>query len=79
MRNRLQHCVLPAFRCEGVDGLDMKEAFGPEPQVYLAVTVPKFPDYFIVIGPRGNWAAGCALPSHDVQVEYILKCVERIQ
>ena len=41
----------------------MKEEFDPEPYVYLAVTVPKFPNYFVVNGVRGNWAQGAALPS----------------
>lgn len=69
----------PPFTVIGVDGVDMKQEFGAEPQVYLAVAVPKFPNYFIVNGPRGNWAAGSALPSHEVQIEYILGCVARIQ
>jgi hypothetical protein len=31
----------------------MAEEFKPEPKVYLAMTVPKFPNYFIVNGVRG--------------------------
>ncbi|OCK82817.1 cyclohexanone monooxygenase [Lepidopterella palustris CBS 459.81] len=69
----------PPFNVRGVDGVTMADEFNPEPYVYLAVTVPKFPNYFIINGVRGNWASGCALPSHEVQVEYILKCVKRIQ
>lgn len=57
----------------------MSAAFDPEPQVYLATTVPQFPNYFVVNGVRGNWAAGTALPSHEVCVEYILSCASRIQ
>jgi len=41
----------------------MREEFDPEPQVYLGLTVPLFPNYFIINGPRGNWASGSALPS----------------
>lgn len=57
----------------------MADEFDPEPQVYLATTVPKFPNYFIINGVRGNWAAGTALPSHEVCVEYVLKCAKRMQ
>lgn len=78
-------------------GVTMKDEFNPEPQVYLAVTVPKFPNYFVVNGVRGtsgslplqhqtpahttagNWAQGSALPSHEVQVDYITKCVKKMQ
>lgn len=71
----------PPFSVKGVHGVDMAEEFGQAggPQVYLATTVPKFPNYFVVNGVRGNWAAGTALPSHEVCIEYIMKCAKRIQ
>ncbi|EXJ56038.1 hypothetical protein A1O7_08969 [Cladophialophora yegresii CBS 114405] len=69
----------PPFELRGVNGVTMRDEFDPEPQVYLAMTVPKFPNYFVVNGVRGNWAAGTALPSHEVCVEYILKCAAKIQ
>lgn len=69
----------PPFKVIGADGVNMADEFNPEPHVYLAVTVPKFPNYFVVNGVRGNWAAGTALPSHEVQVEYILQCAKRMQ
>ena len=47
----------------GQEGADMAAEFNPEPKVYLAMTVPKFPNYFVVNGVRGNWAAGTALIS----------------
>jgi cation diffusion facilitator CzcD-associated flavoprotein CzcO len=71
----------PPFEVRGVDGVSMADEFSQEagPQVYLATAVPKFPNYFVVNGVRGNWAAGTALPSHEVCVEYILKCAKRMQ
>lgn len=71
----------PPFSVRGVGGVSMADEFAREegPQVYLATTVPRFPNYFVVNGVRGNWAAGTALPSHEVCVEYILKCAKRIQ
>lgn len=41
----------------------MATEFDPEPKVYLGMTVPKFPNYFVVNGVRANWAAGTALVS----------------
>lgn len=69
----------PRFDVRGINGVSMAEEFAPEPNVYLALTVPKFPNYFVVNGVRGNWASGTALPSHEVQIEYILKCAKKIQ
>lgn len=39
---------------KGANGVTMAEEFDPEPQCYLAVTVPKFPNYFVVNGVRGK-------------------------
>lgn len=39
----------------------MRIEFKSEPKVYLGLTVPKFPNYFVVNGVRGNWAAGTVL------------------
>ncbi|KAK4936739.1 hypothetical protein LTR10_022463 [Elasticomyces elasticus] len=69
------------FRSEvkGVNGVTMADEFNPEPQVYLATTVPKFPNYFVINGVRGNWAAGTSIPTHEACVEYTLKIAKRIQ
>ena len=69
----------PPFTLLGTNGVSMADEFQPEPQVYLSVTVPKFPNYFIVNGVRGQWAAGTALPAHEMCIEYILKCARRLQ
>lgn len=69
----------PTFEVYGTNGARMREEFDPEPQVYLSMAVPKFPNYFVVNGVRGNWAAGTALPTHEVCVDYICKCVKKIQ
>lgn len=50
----------------GINGVTMKEMFEPEPQVYLGLTVPKFPNYFVVNGPRGAWASGSVLASVSI-------------
>jgi hypothetical protein len=70
---------IPPFEVRGVRGVKMSDEFIPEPRVYLSVSVPKFPNYFIVNGVRGQWASGTSLPAHEVSVEYILKCAKKIQ
>jgi hypothetical protein len=49
------------------------------PNVYASIAAPGFPNYFVVNGPRGNWGQGCALPSHEVQIEYIVQCCRKMQ
>lgn len=57
---------------KGVEGVSIADEFDPEPKVYLAMAVPKFPNYFVVNGVRGNWAAGTALPSVSLSIRTLL-------
>lgn len=67
---------LPHFKIVGINGRVMQDS---EPNVYASIASPGFPNYFTVNGPRGNWGQGCALPSHDVQVEYIMRMCQKLQ
>lgn len=69
----------PSFKVLGVNSANMHDEFDPEPQVYLGMTVPKFPNYFTSNSVRGNWASGTALHAHEVCIDYILKCIQRMQ
>ena len=67
---------LPHFQLTGQHGQVMQNT---KPNVYASIAAPGFPNYFVVNGPRGNWGQGCALPSHEVQIDYILKCCRKLQ
>lgn len=67
---------LPHFGITGLGGKVMQDS---EPNVYASIAVPYFPNYFVVNGPRGNWGQGCALPSHEVQIDYIVQCCRKMQ
>ncbi|KAL4775861.1 cyclohexanone monooxygenase [Aspergillus nidulans var. acristatus] len=69
----------PHFRVIGRDGAHMQHEWKETPNLYLSITGPKFPNYFVVNGPRGNWNQGSTLPSHEVQIEYALQCVRKLQ
>lgn len=68
---------LPHFTITGQQGQVMQDQV--EPNIYASISAPGFPNYFVVNGPRGNWGQGCALPSHEVQIEYILQCAKKMQ
>lgn len=53
----------PHFKISGRNGVTMEEDWKETPNIYLSITAPKFPNYFVVNGPTGNWGQGCALPS----------------
>ncbi|KAG5752886.1 hypothetical protein H9Q72_005652 [Fusarium xylarioides] len=69
----------PHFKIIGVGGVTMKEEWSQNPNIYLGITGPKFPNYFVINGPTGNWCQGCVLPSHEVQIEYAMQCCIKMQ
>ncbi|EXJ70263.1 uncharacterized protein A1O5_06331 [Cladophialophora psammophila CBS 110553] len=69
----------PHFKIVGMNGAVMQEDWSEEPNIYLSITGPKYPNYFVINGPTGNWGQGCALPSHEVQLEYAFQCVKKMQ
>ncbi|KAF2706191.1 FAD/NAD(P)-binding domain-containing protein [Pleomassaria siparia CBS 279.74] len=68
---------LPHFPIRGIDSQLMQDQ--TEPNIYASIAAPGFPNYFVINGPRGNWGQGCALPSHEVQMEYILQIARHMQ
>ncbi|OAP58396.1 hypothetical protein AYL99_07486 [Fonsecaea erecta] len=70
---------VPHFKIVGTNGVVMQEDWADEPNIYCSISGPGYPNYFVVNGPRGNWGQGCALPSHEVQIEYALQCVKKMQ
>ena len=67
----------PRFDLVGLGGRTMRDQ--NEPELYASVAAPGYPNYFVIHGPRGNWGIGCALPSHETQVMYILQCCRKMQ
>ncbi|OAP62021.1 hypothetical protein AYL99_04224 [Fonsecaea erecta] len=70
---------VPHFKIIGTNGLVMQEHWAEESNIYCSITGPGFPNYWVINGPRGNWGQGCALPSHEVQIEYAIQCIDKMQ
>lgn len=45
---------LSAFTVTGTGGRDLQDAWGDRPRAFLGVTVPGFPNFFILYGPNTN-------------------------
>jgi cation diffusion facilitator CzcD-associated flavoprotein CzcO len=67
----------PHFPIRGTASALMQST--PTPEIYASVSAPHFPNYFVINGPRGNWGQGCALPSHETQILYVLQCCRKMQ
>lgn len=66
------------FDVVGRGGAKLREKWGDEPTACLGITVPEFPNLFMVYGPGTNLAAGASLFYHaEFQVHYAMDAIRQ--
>ena len=61
----------------GKKGVPLSEHWGENPRAYLGVTVPEFPNLFLLYGPNTNLAhGGSYIFQAECQVRYVLECLK---
>ncbi|KAK7420810.1 hypothetical protein QQX98_002614 [Neonectria punicea] len=63
----------------GRAGIPLEKMRDPCPEAYMGVAVPKMPNFFMYLGPAGAPRSGSFLTMLEFVVEYILKCVKKLQ
>ncbi|HYA69418.1 MAG TPA: hypothetical protein VED63_11865, partial [Acidimicrobiales bacterium] len=63
----------------GRDGRSLDDAWTPRPEAYLAVSVPDFPNFFLLNGPNGPVGNFSLIQVAELQMDYVLRLVERIR
>jgi 4-hydroxyacetophenone monooxygenase len=60
----------------GRGGANLRERWGIRPRAYLGMTVPDFPNFFMLYGPGTNLASGGSLIFHsECEVRYVVQCL----
>jgi 4-hydroxyacetophenone monooxygenase len=71
--------VLWPMTITGRDGADLHSVWGRRPYSYLGITVPEFPNFFIVYGPGAHLAHGGSLIfNSELQMRYISRCLAHL-
>ncbi len=63
----------------GRGGVTLQQAWTPRPVAYLSISIPEFPNLFMVNGPNGPVGNFSLIEVAELQVNYILQLVERIR
>jgi cation diffusion facilitator CzcD-associated flavoprotein CzcO len=63
----------------GRNGTTLEQAWTPRPEAYLSVSMPDFPNFFMVNGPNGPVGNFSLIAVAEIQLRYILQLVERIR
>jgi cation diffusion facilitator CzcD-associated flavoprotein CzcO len=63
----------------GRDGLTLADAWTPRPNAYLSVSIPEFPNFFMLNGPNGPVGNFSLIEVAELQFAYILQLVDRLR
>ncbi len=63
----------------GRNGATLEQAWNPRPEAYLSISIPDFPNFFMVNGPNGPVGNFSLIEVAELQVRYILQLIERIR
>jgi 4-hydroxyacetophenone monooxygenase len=67
------------MRVFGTDGVELSEEWGGDAMAYLGITVPGFPNFFMLYGPNTNLVInGSILIMVECQVRYAVESIGRL-
>ncbi|WP_078290780.1 NAD(P)/FAD-dependent oxidoreductase [Mycobacterium sp. D16R24] len=71
--------VLWPMRITGRGGVELRSMWGERPYAHRGITVPGFPNFFILYGPGTHLAHGGSLIfQSELQMRYITQCLEHL-
>jgi len=72
--------MLTPMHIEGRNGITIRESWGEDdPRAHLGITVPGFPNLFLIYGPNTNLAHGGSAVFHsECQIRYIMQAMREM-
>ena len=68
--------LLYPMKIQGRDGITLEQYWDEEPRAYLGMTVPKFPNMFLLYGPGTNTPyGGSIIFQSECQVRYVVSAI----
>ena len=62
----------------GADGSTLKEAWANGTRTYRSITIPGFPNFFMMCGPNSSIGNMSVIDVSETQASYIMRCLEKI-
>ncbi|MDP9334790.1 MAG: NAD(P)/FAD-dependent oxidoreductase [Actinomycetota bacterium] len=63
----------------GRNGTTLEEAWSPRPEAYLSISIPDFPNFFMLNGPNGPVGNFSLIEVAEIQFRYVMQLIERIR
>jgi cation diffusion facilitator CzcD-associated flavoprotein CzcO len=71
-------CV-PSFPIIGVGGASLQDTWKEDVVTYLGISVPRLPNFFMVLGPNTGVGSGSLLIVMEQQVAYVVEALNKIR
>lgn len=70
---------LAPMRITGRNGVDLNDAWQKGAQAYLGMSVPNFPNFFMLYGPNTNLGHNSIVYMLESQIAHVLRCYQAMQ
>jgi cation diffusion facilitator CzcD-associated flavoprotein CzcO len=72
------HGFVAPMEISGRYGRKLSETWGDVPRAYLGITVPEFPNMFLMYGPNTNGGAGSVIDIHEAGMEHVIAALREM-
>ena len=72
------HAFVRPMTVTGYDGLTLEEAWADGPHAHRTVTLPGFPNLFLMLGPNSPIGNTSLVPLAESQADFVVRWVQRI-
>ncbi|KAH8804880.1 cyclohexanone monooxygenase [Xylogone sp. PMI_703] len=69
----------PRFPIHGLNGVDLQEVWGRNPESYLSVTAANMPNYFTFLGPSSPIGHGSIVTCVEFVARYVCDLIKKLQ
>ncbi|HMD57873.1 MAG TPA: NAD(P)/FAD-dependent oxidoreductase [Solirubrobacteraceae bacterium] len=72
------HGFVAPMEITGRDGRRLSDAWSPTPRAYLGISVPSFPNMFLLYGPNTGGGAGSAIYAIEAGVAHVIAALDML-
>ena len=69
----------PRFPIFDPGNINLQDSWAEEPQSYMGIAAPSFPNFFMFLGPHSLVANRPLIPGSEAQADHMLKLIDRSQ
>jgi cation diffusion facilitator CzcD-associated flavoprotein CzcO len=73
------HGFVAPLEITGAEGRTLAEKWGGEPRAYLGITVPEFPNLFLLYGPNTNGGTGSVIYTVEAAMAHVISALEALE